>query len=255
MNDTLMLLVLLQVIAHVVCDFFLQTDASCDEKLKNGFRSRALYTHALIAGVLSYALAFDWNFWMVSLIIASTHLLIDGWKAMSKPFRAKFFVDQILHLVVIAVGCFLYMEKYTYSTWIPFDIKIKEIIPYLFGLLSLLLCAKPSNIIIQEVMKSQGLDDVVDGTDEAQQELKNAGRLIGVLERLLTFGFVITSHFTAVGFIVAAKSILRYRDGATAKTEYVLVGTFLSIGIALVLGLVYNGMVQHVLNNHLFFIC
>ena len=51
------------------------------------------------------------------------------------------------------------------------------------------------------------------------------------------FKFVVIGQYEAIGFIIAAKSILRFKDTDTAKTEYVLAGTFLSFGIALLCGL------------------
>jgi hypothetical protein len=44
------------------------------------------------------------------------------------------------------------------------------------------------------------------------------------------------NQYEAIGFIVAAKSLLRFKDTDTAKTEYVLAGTFLSFGIAIICG-------------------
>ena len=41
-----------------------------------------------------------------------------------------------------------------------------------------------------------------------------------------------------MGFIIAAKSLLRFKETDTAKTEYVLVGTLLSFGIATLFGLI-----------------
>ena len=43
----------------------------------------------------------------------------------------------------------------------------------------------------------------------------------------------------AVGFLIAAKSILRYKDTDNLKTEYVLIGTLLSFGTATLLSLWY----------------
>ncbi len=71
------------------------------------------------------------------------------------------------------------------------------------------------------------------------EDIKDAGALIGNLERLITIIFVIIGQYQAIGFIVAAKSILRFKDN-TAKTEYVLAGTFLSFGIAILLGLIIS---------------
>src|SRR5690606_6388851 len=71
--------------------------------------------------------------------------------------------------------------------------------------------------------------------------LENAGNYIGILERLFVFSFIITGHFEAFGFLLAAKSIFRFGDLKAAKdrklTEYVLIGTLLSFGIALLIGL------------------
>lgn len=44
-------------------------------------------------------------------------------------------------------------------------------------------------------------------------------------------------HYEALGLLVAAKSIIRFGDAQTRKSEYVLAGTLLSIFIAVVAGL------------------
>jgi hypothetical protein len=53
---------------------------------------------------------------------------------------------------------------------------------------------------------------------------------------------VATGHFEAIGFLIAAKSIFRFGDLKEAKdlkmTEYVLIGTLLSFGIATVISLI-----------------
>lgn len=60
---------------------------------------------------------------------------------------------------------------------------------------------------------------------------------------MLTLLFVLIGQFEAIGFIVAAKSLLRFKDTDTAKTEYVLAGTFLSFGIAVACGLAVKYLV------------
>ena len=99
-------------------------------------------------------------------------------------------------------------------------------------ILALLLCIKPANILIKLVLKKYQV-----GETQSCENIKNAGALIGNLERILTIIFVIIGQYEAIGFIIAAKSILRFKDTDTAKTEYVLAGTFLSFGIALLCGL------------------
>jgi hypothetical protein len=50
---------------------------------------------------------------------------------------------------------------------------------------------------------------------------------------------ILVNQFAAVGFIFAAKSILRFRDAdkTEAKTEYLLIGSLMSFGIAILLGI------------------
>ena len=73
-----------------------------------------------------------------------------------------------------------------------------------------------------------------------ENTLLNAGRIIGSLERIISFILIAFNQFAAVGFIIAAKSILRFKDLDTAKTEYVLIGSLLSFGIAILLGIAYQ---------------
>lgn len=79
--------------------------------------------------------------------------------------------------------------------------------------------------------------------------LQNAGNYIGILERLLVFGFIITHRFEITGFLLAAKSIFRFGDLKEATdiklTEYVLIGTFLSFGIALFTGFLIQFLILH----------
>ena len=72
------------------------------------------------------------------------------------------------------------------------------------------------------------------GNDES---LSNAGKYIGILERLFVLMFVLAGHWEAVGFLLAAKSVFRFGDLKESKdrklTEYILIGTLLSFGIAI----------------------
>lgn len=65
----------------------------------------------------------------------------------------------------------------------------------------------------------------------------NAGALIGTIERWLILIFVCMQHYEALGLLIAAKSIIRFSDKETSRTEYVLAGTLLSIFIAVVVGM------------------
>ncbi|MFT6112741.1 MAG: hypothetical protein ACJA19_001402 [Bacteroidia bacterium] len=79
--------------------------------------------------------------------------------------------------------------------------------------------------------------------ENKKKSLKGAGNYIGVLERLFVFTFVVLGHWSAIGFLIAAKSAFRFGDLSEAKnrklTEYMLIGTLLSFGLALLFGILY----------------
>lgn len=65
----------------------------------------------------------------------------------------------------------------------------------------------------------------------------NRGRVIGILERALLFGFVLQGQYGAIGFILAAKAFTRSKALENRSfAEYVLIGTLLSACLALATG-------------------
>ena len=68
--------------------------------------------------------------------------------------------------------------------------------------------------------------------------LKRGGFWIGCLERVLIVAFMMLGEYEAIGFLVTAKSILRFGASSTnrALSEYIILGTLLSIVFALPFG-------------------
>lgn len=63
------------------------------------------------------------------------------------------------------------------------------------------------------------------------------GRAIGALERALTLTLVLLGQYTAIGLIIAAKSLARFRALEDREfAEYFLVGTLASLLLALLVG-------------------
>jgi Protein of unknown function (DUF3307). len=223
-------ILLLQLIAHIISDFYLQTAGSCADKAKNGFKSPKLYIHSLITFVCAWLLSFTFNFWWVAFIIAATHLLVDAMKCYASKCKGIFFIDQLIHLMVIVAVCYLW--NCNLPNWLCC---VEEM--HLALLLGVLVCIKPSNIIIKEIFKAVNIKVSKGTEEECGDDLPNAGKLIGIVERLLAFTFILLGQYEAVGFIIAAKSILRFAEGDKAKSEYVLIGTLLSFSIAIFIGI------------------
>ncbi len=227
---------LLQLLAHLLADYFFQWSTMAEQKNRLGFKSGLLVWHVLIVFALSWVLAFQLNFIYGAVIIAVAHYIIDGCKpyiSRSKAIgRYAFFIDQAMHIIVLtAVSLGFATYQGIYSFW-EFPLNDKT----LFLIIGYLICLKPANFFIREVFSATEIEVTSDN------ELPNAGKVIGILERLLTLTFIVIDQYEAVGFLIAAKSILRYRNDETLKTEYVLIGTMLSFGIAVILGIVINAM-------------
>jgi hypothetical protein len=105
-------------------------------------------------------------------------------------------------------------------------------------ILAYIICLAPANILIKAILKNVTPHATQDNNNAAVNEsLERAGRLIGSLERALTLTLVFTGQFEAIGFVIAAKSIIRTKDNRI-DSEYLLLGTLISFGIAIGLGLI-----------------
>ena len=227
-------LILLQVAAHLLSDFVFQPHRNAIEKNENGFRSKFLKWHILFTFIFSWILSFQLLFVVASFAIALLHWIVDGVKKWMNNHpelgRYAFFIDQLLHFAVIVFVVWAYQKVFGLTT--IFEIKFNT--KYLMMAVGYLLCLKPTNIIIKETLIAFDIKMVVNN------DLPNAGKLIGIVERVLVFTFVLLSQYSAVGFLVTAKSILRFKADDTLKTEYVLIGTLLSFGIAIAAGVIVN---------------
>lgn len=79
--------------------------------------------------------------------------------------------------------------------------------------------------------------------------LENGGRVIGYLERLLIYVFILSGQFAGVGFLVAAKSIFRFgelKDSENRKqAEYIIIGTFISFLVGIVVSLAVQALLKY----------
>ena len=249
----MIILITLQLLAHLVSDFYLQTSKSCQNKAENAFRSRSLYIHVLITFICSWLFSFMFGFWWASLLIAILHGVVDGLKSLFGRIPWVFFIDQLLHVVIIISVSVLYNSTLwaeclspSLDTVVVFMPEWIEL-PVVLWITAFVFCLKPANFFVREVFSNAHISiptSKKSSDDESKsiekvgyaEELLNAGRVIGNMERILTLIFMLLGHFEAIGFLLAAKSLLRFREDDSVKSEYVLVGTLLSFGIAIATG-------------------
>lgn len=225
-------------IAHLLADFYGQTDRLCKSKLHKGWKSKFLYLHAVIVAMLSWVSVWKLDFIWGAIVIGVSHLLIDGIKSFVERSLSDarynlvlFVVDQILHLGILVAVAYLFINE---CEWNQFSWVSSEWRWIVNVVVVALLCWKPSNILIKGVLHY--CEVKVECEDPAVGNNFKSGALIGTTERLLVVFFVVIEQYEAIGFLVAAKSILRFNEAkGSEKSEYVLAGTFLSLIIAIVL--------------------
>ena len=256
------ILVLILIVAHILGDFYLQWDYSCKNKILSSVRGKDLWLHSLIIGMLSWIAIWDLRGWWLALCIMILHFLIDWLKSyiqitchIFKIENSKhkklvdghnkrydlwvFLIDQILHISIITV--FAHIWLIVNSDWCPLEwvqnflinhpLRVKTII-------AMMIVLKPANILILLILGACKV--AITPTKNNNVGNFHSGELIGWLERGLMLLFVIMAQYEAIGFLIAAKSILRFNEASSGneKSEYVLTGTLLSLATALTFGLI-----------------
>ena len=238
-----MIVLIKLILAHFVGDFLLQPKSWVDEKETRKLASPKLYIHFLIHGLLVLLVLWDHEYWPLALILMFTHAIIDLIKLYAKNSTNKptwFLTDQALHIIsILVVWYFWFNPDIDLTGWLENPAAWIYITAVVF-------ITFVSGILIHVLMSnwSKALNDSND------ESLNNAGRHIGMLERLFVFTFIITGNWEAIGFLLAAKSVFRFGDLKESKdrklTEYILIGTLLSFGIAIATGMLVLKLIEMV---------
>ncbi len=222
-------------LAHIIGDFLLQPKRWVIQKEAKKAASGFLYLHILIHFLVIILLLWDIEYWKTALIIALSHYVIDLLKIYATPlFKNKsipFFIDQFLHIAV------LYICAY-YSNLMDHTITLIQQIDWAL-LTAIVFVTYPAAIIMSILLEGMSNQINLD-----HKSLPNAGKYIGIIERLFVLIFIIMGRWEAIGLLITAKSVFRFNDlkesNSRKLTEYILIGTLLSFGIAILTGIIYN---------------
>lgn len=221
--------------AHILSDFFFQSDKVCGGK-QDKTKKKYLYhlLHGFIHAAMAYLIVADWTNWLVPLVIFISHVLMDYIKVeYMKQEAATFFIDQLVHIaVIIALWSSLFghdatsCQDFIKAEWNSQDVWA-VVIAYLLML-------KPTSVMLSLFVRKWAPSVATD------RSLPNAGKWIGYLERILILTFILTGNAEGIGFLLAAKSVFRFGELNKAQdiktTEYVLIGTLASFTVAILVG-------------------
>jgi len=248
-------------IAHCIVDFFLQSSAGIEHKKKNMLRSSYLWWHVALVTIISWVFVLDINYWRQIFLVGGTHAIIDVLKIwIGKKYEAKnnkanlwlFIGDQLLHIIVIFIAWLWIINGWQKIMFLVGDITTSYTV--MIYILAYAIAAGPVSYMVRLLTDKWATE-----LEKNEIGLKNAGFWIGFLERILIITFIFIEEYTAIGFLVAAKSILRLIDkpeppripakpvsifNSRNHTEYVLIGTFISFTFALFIGLGVNWLLK-----------
>lgn len=136
-----------------------------------------------------------------------------------------------MHLLVIA-ACWYF----TFIKWSDLQLAWQQLNDQVYTwkiITAFVFLTTPAGILIGQLTK-QWRDKITDA-----DSLANAGKWIGMVERIIILLFVLQSQYSAIGLLVAAKGIIRFneKDRPEIKTEYLVIGTLMSIAAAVITGL------------------
>lgn len=220
--------------AHVLGDFVFQNNKMVNEIDTKKLKSKYLYLHIFIHYLLILIFTgFQKAYILPAILLAFSHLVID----MITKLYLKNKISGILNLIIDQGLHFISIALFVYC-FFPFQIYFDEIFSPKNQLLflSFISVTFVCSIIIKKIIDLFNYQ--IDSSG-----LKDAGKYIGMLERLFVFFFVITDFWEGIGFLLAAKSIFRFGDlkekNDLKLTEYILIGTLVSFGLAIIFGKVY----------------
>jgi hypothetical protein len=233
----------------MAADFFLQPAPLVRAKLRGQWWGFAL--HGLIhfaASLLALGLCFGPGFALsqaaLAALVATVHAASDyGFTRAGPETLARQFGHAAWHALAIALLAFLLVpptpgEFAAVRAWLA-SMRLRLLISAAVYVLVVF----GGGFLIRQVTRPM-LDQL-----EGQGGLRNAGLYIGWLERFLVLSALLVESPATVGLILTAKSIARFPEMKDLKfAEYFLIGTLLSISLALAGGIALLPLVHGTLS-------
>ncbi len=212
--------------AHALADFILQTNWMAAHKR----HPVALSVHALSVLATAAAGTGSASPWLVALTAA--HITIDLAKSFwPKRGVAPFLVDQAAHLATLLALAPLLPP----GLWQPYP----TVAPLMALAAGAILSTRAGGFAVGLLMEPW--------IASAPAGLPGGGRMIGLLERGLIFALILTDQAGGIGYLVAAKSVLRF--GAVSNegklSEYVIIGTLASVFWAIAVAAGTSALLAH----------
>lgn len=208
-------------LAHVLADYVLQTGWMVRTKR----RPTTLLFHTALVLATAMAATGQYDRWEI-LALGGLHLLIDAVKSgFCRDTVAAHLFDQAAHLATIAGFAMIAPDLWTAGAWG----RAPGWVPHAMILLAgAIYATRAGGFAVGKLMRPYA-------PQAAQQGLEQGGLLIGLLERGLIYMMIMVNQPAGIGFLIAAKSLLRFEAASKEQkaAEYVIIGTLASFGWAM----------------------
>lgn len=209
--------------AHVLADFVFQTAAM----VANKRRLAMMAAHGAVVLAMAVLALGVWSPWLLALTAA--HVAIDAVKTFAgKGGIWPFLADQAAHVATVLALALWQPDLMAQGIW-----AVWPLLPPLMALAAgAVFTTRAGGFAVGLLMDPW--------VASAPTGLPGGGRTIGNLERGLIFLLVLTGQAASIGFLIAAKSVLRFGSIANEKevSEYVIIGTLASFSWAIVVAFV-----------------
>ncbi|WFR57192.1 DUF3307 domain-containing protein [Anaerocolumna sp. AGMB13025] len=270
----------LLLIGHLLGDFYLQSNSLARGKIHSFHK---LMRHCLIYSAAMGAMVFPGipitSAWLIFGFLITSHGMIDLIKCgisrkterntRHRSFDLELFLaDQFIHLIVIV----LLVLAYPMSTGnTPVLLMIEDILnigdmnKVLWMITAYLICGKPSAVFVKMLLaavnfrtqatpvllQAAAIEDAREAKKKGLnilevQKSKNIGAAIGILEREIILTLSLLGQFSAIGFVITAKSIARFKQLEDKDfAEIYLIGTLVSVLIAIGCAVLFSEPILH----------
>lgn len=254
-------LLLVFVLGHLITDFVLQTDKSCQGKASPVLKKRvfAILLHILIYCCVNFAILAIMGLISVPaaisvVVLTLAHGLVDLCKSCLKS-KVKdlplLLADQLLHMSAIGIVVWRLFprELGAVTAAMISDMKLHKSVEHMLSdthkvllILSMLIVITVSaNVLIRSILSSLNIRMTFrkDLPLEAQDDGVKTGRYIGGLERMLTVIALLAGSYEGIIALYAAKTAIRFKQasGNIDFEEYYILGTLISLFIGVISGI------------------
>lgn len=231
--------------AHLAGDYLVQSARMATQKHRAGLLGLHALAHGALLALVGWTEPASARLWLTLLGVLVAHIAIDAWTVRMAPRNLRLLVlDQSLHLASLLVAAFVAgPAQVADGLRVVVDgARQRDVWVMICGVL----IAVPAGATVVGRWVQPFREALTDESRERQQGLEQAGKWIGMLERLLVFAAVLGHVESLIGFVIAAKAVLRLPEARETHSrqlaEYYLVGSLASLGWALLAAFAVRGL-------------